>query len=317
MNTKHVSIVVLVVIALGLFYYFSQTNNSSNSETTTSVEKRDQEDLIKGITNIEDVLGENARVGLSVVNSDADIILQHRGDERFPMTSTFKTLACGVVLQKVDAGEESLDREMLIGEEDMVPYAPVTENHVGGLLTLGELCEAAITTSDNVAGNKILETLGGPEGFTALLRSVGDIQTRLDRWEVELNEAAPDDPRDTTTPNQMSETLHTFLTGNTLSDESKKQLSDWLYAQAVADSLFRSRLPSGWQIADKSGGGGFGSRSIAAMLKLPEGEAFFVSLYITNTEKEMADLNVVVADIGEMLFEFFSGSEDLTEADAK
>jgi beta-lactamase class A len=77
-------------------------------------------------------------------------------------------------------------------------------DRVGGDgMSLVELCEAAMTVSDNTAGNLILASLGGPDGLTAYARSLGDTLTRLDRIEPALNEAVPGDPRDTTTPAAM------------------------------------------------------------------------------------------------------------------
>ena len=71
-------------------------------------------------------------------------------------------------------------------------------------MTMAEICEAALTLSDNTAGNKILESIGGPIGVTEFARSIGDGVTRLDRWETELNEALVGDERDTTSPNAIA-----------------------------------------------------------------------------------------------------------------
>ena len=84
-------------------------------------------------------------------------------------------------------------------------------------MTLAEICEAAITLSDNTAGNLQLAAIGGPEGLTAFVRTLGDPVTRLDRIETELNEAAPGDPRDTTTPAAMTENLRKLVLGDALS----------------------------------------------------------------------------------------------------
>ena len=54
------------------------------------------------------------------------------------------------------------------------------------------------------AANLLLPMVGGPEGLTAFMRAHGDSVTRLDRNEPALNENAPDDPRDTTTPAAMA-----------------------------------------------------------------------------------------------------------------
>ncbi|SQC43369.1 beta-lactamase [Klebsiella pneumoniae] len=125
-----------------------------------------------------------------------------RADERFPMMSTFKVVLCGAVLARVDAGDEQLERKIHYRQQDLVDYSPVSEKHLADGMTVGELCAAAITMSDNSAANLLLATVGGPAGLTAFLRQIGDNVTRLDRWETELNEALPGDARDTHYPGQ-------------------------------------------------------------------------------------------------------------------
>ena len=46
----------------------------------------------------------DARLGIAVVDLETGRTFSHRGDERFPLSSTFKTLACGALLAHVDAG---------------------------------------------------------------------------------------------------------------------------------------------------------------------------------------------------------------------
>ncbi len=87
------------------------------------------------------------------------------------------------------------------------------------------------------------------------MHNMGDHVTRLDRWEPELNEAIPNDERDTTMPAAMAATLRKLITGELLTLASRQQLIDWMEADKVAGPLLRSVLPAGWFIADKSGAG--------------------------------------------------------------
>lgn len=109
--------------------------------------------------------------------------------KRFPLCSTFKLLAGAAVLRRVDAGADSLQTRIRYTADDLVTYSPVTEQHVDDGMTLAALCEAAITLSDNTAGNLLLRHLGGPGAIGDFARTLGDRFTRLDRWETELNEA--------------------------------------------------------------------------------------------------------------------------------
>src|SRR5690606_36871112 len=113
-------------------------------------------------------------------------------------------------------------------------------------LSLAQLCEATITTSDNTAANLILRELGGPAALTDFLRSIGDGVTRLDRLEPELNEASPGEDLDTTTPRAMARTLRTLLLGDVLSPPSREQLAAWLKANTTGGRRLRAGLPSDW-----------------------------------------------------------------------
>ena len=82
-------------------------------------------------------------------------------DDRFPLCSTFKLLGAAAVLKRVDEGQEKLDRHLTYAKDDLVEYSPITEKHVADGMTLADICEAAITLSDNTAGNLILASSAG------------------------------------------------------------------------------------------------------------------------------------------------------------
>lgn len=182
-----------------------------------------------------------------------------------------------------------------------VEYSPVTEKHLTDGMTVRELCSAAITMSDNTAANLLLTTIGGPKELTAFLHNMGDHVTRLDRWEPELNEAIPNDERDTTMLAAMATTLRKLLTGELLTLASRQQLIDWMEADKVAGPLLRSALPAGWFIADKSGAGERGSRGIIAALG-PDGKpSRIVVIYTTGSQATMDERNRQIAEIGASL----------------
>jgi len=168
-----------------------------------------EQNILETVQAIEARIG--GRIGIAVYETGTDKIWEYRADERFPLSSTFKPFACAAVLSRVERGEERLHRVVEIARNDLVTYSPVTEKRVSTVgMTIVELCEATITQSDNTAGNLILESLNGPAGFTDYMRSIGDKVTRLDRWENDLNEGAPGDKQDTTTPRAAAGSLRTL-----------------------------------------------------------------------------------------------------------
>lgn len=236
------------------------------------------------------------RLGVAVLQADGRLD-GHRLDERFPMCSTFKWLAAAHVLHRVDRGAERLDRRIRYGREALLPHSPVTSRHVGEGMTLAQLCHATITTSDNAAGNLILASYGGPEGLTAYARALGDTVTRLDRWETELNEARPGDPRDTTTPRAMAGLLHATLVGNALSAASRAQLAHWLEATETNGQRLRADLPAGWRMGSKTGTGARGTTNDVGIFWPPGRPPVVVVAYLTESEAPEAARNGAVAQV--------------------
>ena len=241
------------------------------------------------------------RLGVQVIDTETGAKAGHRADERFPLCSTFKTLAAAAILARVDAGKEKLERHVTYTAKDLVTYSPETEKHVGRGMTLAAICKAAITLSDNTAGNLMLNAIGGPAGLTAWLRTIGDEVTRLDRMETELNEALPDDPRDTTTPAAMAADLRKLVLGKALSPASREQLKAWLLANTTGDKRLRAHLPRGWRVGDKTGSGERGSTNDAGIIWLPERKPIVVAAYLTGTEAPKETRDAALALVGRVV----------------
>lgn len=240
----------------------------------------------------------DARIGVLLRDVSSDWQVTHRADERFAMSSTFKPLLCGAILAQVDAGREKLSQQVTYQTSDLVPYSPVTEQHVDTGMTVAELCEATLTISDNTAANLLLRRINGPKSLTGFLRKIGDTTTRLDRLEPMLNDAVPGDLRDTTTPRAILASLEKLLLTDILQPQSALQLQQWMIDDQVAGALIRAHVPDDWQIGDKSGAGGHGSRGIIAFLRAPDGETYLAAIYLTESQANFSRRNEVIADIG-------------------
>ncbi|MCF7354638.1 CARB/PSE/RTG family carbenicillin-hydrolyzing class A beta-lactamase [Vibrio sp. CK2-1] len=244
----------------------------------------------------------NAQVGVAILNTETGENWDHNGNERFPLTSTFKTIACAKLLYDFDKGKVPLDAKVQVKSTDLVTYSPIIEKHVGSEITLTDACHAAMTMSDNTAANIIIKAVGGTQSITNFVKNIGDTQTRLDRMEPDLNEGALNDPRDTTTPTAITNTLNELLFGSTLSDTSKEQLKEWMVNNQVTGNLLRSVLPNDLKIADRSGAGGFGARSITAIVWNDQRAPIIISIYIAQTDASMEQRNAAIVNIGRVIF---------------
>ena len=211
-----------------------------------------------------------------------------------------KLLAAGAVLARTDAGTDGLDRRLRYTRADVVTYSPVTQEHANGDgMTLGALCEASVTLSDNTAGNLLLGILGGPPGLTAFLRSLGDQQSRLDRTEPTVNEAQPGDPRDTTTPEAMLRDIRALALGDALSLPARTTLQGWLRAGKTGGARLRAGLPAGWTVGEKTGTADHGTSNDVGLLWPPSGgQPVLVAAFLTESPANGAGRDAALAAVG-------------------
>ncbi|MCW1922029.1 class A beta-lactamase [Luteolibacter arcticus] len=258
----------------------------------------------EGMAKLESRHG--GRLGVTVLELDKRASLSHRGRERFAMCSTFKFLLAAAVAARVDAGDEQWDRKIAYGKKDLIPWTPVTgkeENLKAGFMTVDALCEASMTWSDNTAANLLLATIGGPEGLTRYLRSIGDATTRLDRIEPDLNANVRGDERDTSTPDAMIATMEKLLFGTPLTDASKEKLIGWLVANHTGDKRIRAAMDPAWRTGDKTGTGENGAANDIAVV-WPEGrKPFLIVVFYDAAEATPEQRETVIADAAKQVRE--------------
>ncbi|MFF7312147.1 class A beta-lactamase [Streptomyces sp. NPDC008137] len=244
-----------------------------------------------------------ARLGVYARNLRTGRTVAYRADERFPMASLFKTLAAAAVLRDLDRDGEFLARRIHYTQDYVTAseFSPVTEKHVATGMTVGELCDATIRFSDNTAGNLLLKELGGPTAITRFARSTGDRVTRLDRWEPKLNSAEPWRVTDTTSPRAIGLTYARLVLGDVLEPRDRARLTDWLLRNTTSLERFRKGLPADWLLADKTGGGRYGSNNDVGITWPPDGPPIVMSVLTTQPEEDAPADNPLVAAAAALL----------------
>ena len=254
------------------------------------------DEIQSAIADLERAHG--GRLGVCILDVATGKRVERRRDEKFAMCSTAKFISAAFVLKRVDAGEDTLERRVAYTKDILVNYSPVTEKHAGEGLTLGELCEAAMTLSDNTAANLMFESFGGPPALTQFVRSLGDEVTRFDRIETALNEATPGDPRDTTTPAAMAEDMRKLVLGDALSAKSREQLAAWLVANKTGDSRLRAGIPREWRVGDKTGSGDNGATNDIAVIWPPDRGPIIIAAYFAESTEPKEARYGALAEVG-------------------
>lgn len=241
------------------------------------------------------------RVGFFMANAASGRQLAWRAHERFAMCSTFKASLAALVLARVDAGQDRLDRAVTYGPADILDYAPVAKKHLAdGSMTLEAMCEAAVELSDNTCANLLLREVGGPHGLTQFWRHLGDRTSRLDHNEPVLNRTKPGNPHDTTTPAAMAHSLSRLAIGDALSSRSRGRLVGWMVACQTGTRKLRAGLPKDWRAGDKTGGNGADAAGDLAVAWTTGGSPIVVTAYVQGGKPTPAQQDELFAALGQL-----------------
>lgn len=264
-------------------------------------------DTAARLDEIEAGLG-GARLGVFAIDSGTGAVIARREDERFAMCSTFKWLLAAAILKRADEGRQALDQAIEIRPGDILGNSPKTEAALArgggtlGSMTVEELCEAAVKVSDNAAANHLFARLAGPKGLLMFTLATGDNVTRFDRIEPQLNENAPGDIRDTTSPRAMAETTLKILADDrVLTAASREKLTGWMIASTTGLNRLRGGLPKDWRAGDKTGTGGNGSTNDVAIAWPAGRRPIAIACYISEGGATLDQRIAAHAEVGRLV----------------
>ncbi len=224
------------------------------------------------------------RLGFAARDVATGRMLEWRGGERFVYCSTFKMYLAAATLLRIQAGEERLDRAVPVTAADMISHAPVTEPAVGTTLTIEALMKGTVEVSDNPAANILIRELGGLVGMQAFYRGLGDMRTRVDRLEPEMNRL--DGDKDTITPVQSALNIERLFvrSDSPLTAASRDLLLGWMTTTPTGQNRIKAGVPATWRVAHKTGTGGYGPTNDIGLIYPPAGEPVIVSTYYHASE---------------------------------
>ena len=237
------------------------------------------------------------RLGLALIDAERGQVMVHRADERFAMCSTFKLPLAAMVLSRGPSQRTPLP----IRRQDLLSHSPWSQQVVARRAEgrVGLAAQAIVEHSDNAAANVLLRQVGGPAGFTSWLRSIGDRATRLDRYELQLNENVRGDPRDTTTPAAFSHTAGRIVYGNILQPALRDQVRRWTIASRTGLRRIRAGLPAGWQAGDKTGTCGTAWND-TAWFESSAGRRYVLAVFLDRPTIPAAEAEAAIADVARL-----------------
>jgi beta-lactamase class A len=259
------------------------------------------------------------------------------------MASVYKLPIAIAVLAKVDAGEWTLEQEVVVlpGERRRTG-AKVDPWKPGAKVPLARLVDAVMTTSDNTACDVLLRLLGGPRAVDAWLDAHGfpgiDVSwseltmaaiasgvAELPRdgecdhacldalvakvpgeRRAEAERAFERDARNTASPEDLARMLADLKGGRLLSAASTEKVLSMMLRNRTGDRRIRALLPKGTPVRDKTGSIGRSANDVG-LVELPGGKGTLaVVVLVKGSTKDWAARERAIAKAAKAAFDAFS-----------
>ena len=246
------------------------------------------------------------KIGVYAIDTNTGEVFSHRANEFFPMQSTFKLLAASYLLKESETNPGLLNKEIVITENDMVPWHPITGKHLpNGKMSLKDLAQAAMSYSDNPAVNLIMKELGGPKAVTYFANSIGNNSFNVEHYEAKLD-SNPDSSKDISTAEDMAYTLKKILLGDTLSKKNRNIIFSWMQQNTTGEGKIRGGLPSGWEAADKTGSGAYGIVNDIGIVWSTTCKPIVLAIYTVSNNESAEKSNQVISKTTKLVLRNFA-----------
>jgi beta-lactamase class A len=285
---------------------------------TSCQTKKNKTDLLRN--KIEQIVSnKKAIIGISIIGDKGKDTISINGDKHFPMQSVFKFHIALAVLSEIDKGKLSLDQKIEISKDELLPedfWSPLRDdNPNGGIFSIKELIQYTVSHSDNTACDILIRLVGSPKKVEQYIKKNGisDIEINFNEYDMQSN--WENMFKNWTTPKVASETLILFYENknNILSKNSHNFFWQTNKETSTGNNRIKGQLPPETVVAHKTGWSGTnketgitGAVNDIGIVFLPNGEYFFISVFITES-KESFDINEkIISDIAKATYDFYS-----------
>ena len=246
-------------------------------------------------------------VGFAAVELTSGRSLGLRQDEPFPMQSVFKLPIAIEVLRQVDKGKIALDHKILLVVDDAREGA-TGMIAVPSQVTVRKLLEAMVLNSDNVACDRLLALVGGPQVVDARIRGFGIKGMNIHLSEREMTAGKGDN---TATPTATVALLVRMARqGLGLVPASAKYLEDLLLHVATGAKRIKGALPPGTPVAHKSGSsrtqdGRTDATNDVGLISLPNGNRIAIAVFVHDSPADERTREETIAKLARAVYDTF------------
>lgn len=258
-----------------------------------------------------------AVVCVSIIGNNGKDNLSINGQKHCPMQSVFKFHIALAVLSQVDKGKLSLDQKIEIGKKDLLPglYSPIRDKYPDGAsLAISEILAYTVSASDNVGCDVLLKLIGGPKAVEKYFTDNGfkDISIKYNEeqqqgnWDLQF--------RNYTTALAANKVLASYYYNEKklLSKESHAFIWKLMRETETGVNRLKGALPANTVVAHKTGSSGTNKQGLTAAVNdigiifLPNGQHFFISVFVTASKENNETNEKIIADIAKAAWDHFT-----------
>jgi beta-lactamase class A len=223
------------------------------------------------------------------------------------MQSVFKLPIAIEVLRQVDKGKIALDHKILLGADDAREGA-TGMIAVPSQVTVRKLLEAMVLNSDNVACDRLIALVGGPQVVDARIRGFGIKGMNIHLSEREMTAGKGDN---TATPAATVALLVKMARhGLGLLPANAKYLEDLLLQVATGAKRIKGALPPGTPVAHKSGSsrtkdGRTDATNDVGLISLPNGNRIAIAVFVHDSPADERTREETIAKLARAAYDTF------------
>ncbi len=273
----------------------AQATAQGSAGETAAANRPDQPPAPAALQTTVTALGRtfDGDVGIVVRSIDDGWTAAHNGDLLLPQQSLSKLWVAAALLDRVDAGEISLNSQVTLTAADLsIFHQPIRKQILARgayTTTIADLLRRAMTQSDNTANAALFDAVGGQAGIQRFLASRGlsdiamasgekDLQMSItgmqwrdsysygrNFWQARKRVPFAQrmqtmgvylaNPPDGATPLGIADGLKKLSEGRLLSPASSRYLIDLMAASKTGPKRLRGGLSQGWSLPHKTGTG--------------------------------------------------------------
>lgn len=256
----------------------------------------------------------DATVGIAIRLPDGAMLL--RNDTPLPLLSLFKFPVALAAIERSIRDSIPLTTPLPVGPEwlDAGTYSPMRDSlpPQGGRVRLADLVAYAVTRSDNIACDLLIDFAGGIDSVGRYLQRHVPADFRIVATERTMHLALDNQRLNTASPSSVVGLFEALLRGELLPPPQTEWLCKLLEHTTTGPDKLRAGIPRHIRLGHKTGSSDRTPEGIriadndAGYLLLPDGRTLLLAVLVTDSREEDARNAALIAAIARCVWAYCS-----------